>query len=129
VANFFVDFIKSFDTLELYFILNTLKHFGFNNHSFIRWVHTLYADIQTCVWNKGCVSVIFKNFWWIRQKCPLSALLFILSVEIMAFRLRSNKYIKWIAIKINRNNHSTQISRLADDTTLFWLQKKKLHLL
>jgi hypothetical protein len=102
VANFFVDFIKSFDTLEWDFMLNTLNHFGFNNHSCIRWVHALYADIQTCVSNKGCVSVIFKNARWIRQRYPLSALLFILSVEIMALRLRRSKNIKWIAINIDK---------------------------
>ena len=44
----FVDFIKAFDTLERDFMLNTLTHFGFNNHSHIRWVQTLYSDIQTC---------------------------------------------------------------------------------
>ena len=67
VTIIFVDFIKAFDTLEWDFMLNTLKHFGFNNHSFIRWVQTLYSDIQTCVSNNGWVSVIFKNFRWIRQ--------------------------------------------------------------
>lgn len=85
-AIIFVDFIKAFDTLEWDFMLNTLKHFGFND-SFIRWVQTLYSDIQTCVSNNGWVSEIFKNSRGIRQGCPLSALLFILSVEIMALRL------------------------------------------
>ena len=92
-AIIFVDFIKAFDTLEWDFILNTLKHFGFND-SFIRWVQTLYSDIQTCVSNNGWVSEIFKTSRGIRHGCPLSALLFVLSVEIMALRLRSNKNIK-----------------------------------
>ena len=86
VAIIFVDFIKAFETLEWDFMLNTLKHFGFNNHLFIRWVQTLYSDIQTYLSNNGWVSVIFKNLRWIRQMSPLSALLFILSVEIIALR-------------------------------------------
>ena len=92
MAMIFVDCIKAFDTLEWDFILNTLKHFGFN-HSFIRWVQTSYADIQTGLSNNGWVSVIFKNFRWTRQKSPLSALLFILSVEIMALRLYYSYYL------------------------------------
>ena len=102
---FFVDFIKAFDTLEWDFMLNTLKHFGFND-SFIRWVQTLYSDIQTCVSNNGWVSEIFNNPRGIRQKCPLSALLFILSVQSMSFRRRSNNNIKGIAIKIDEKKKS-----------------------
>ena len=66
-------------------MLGVLKHFGFNE-SFISWVGTLYKGIQTCVINNGWVSEIFENSRGIRQGCPLSALLFVLSVEIMAER-------------------------------------------
>jgi hypothetical protein len=47
-------------------MLNTLKHFGFNE-SFINWVKTLYTDIQTCVMNNGWVSEMFTNTRGIRQ--------------------------------------------------------------
>ena len=76
-------------------MFSVLKHFGFND-SFIRWVKTLYSDIQTCVMNNGWISEVFKNTRGIRQGCPLSALLFVLSVEIMASRLRSNTDFKGI---------------------------------
>ena len=97
-AVIFVDFVKAFDSLEWDFMLRTLKHFGFND-SFIRWVETLYTNIQTCVLNNGWLSETFKNFRGIRQGCPLSALLFVLSVEIMAIRLRSNSHIRGIQVK------------------------------
>jgi hypothetical protein len=107
-AIIFVDFTKAFDSLEWNFMLHTLKHFGFNE-SFINWVKTLYTDIQTCVMNNGWVSEMFKNKRGIRQKCPLSALLFVLSVEIMASRLRNNKDIKGFQIlylsKIKTNKY------------------------
>ena len=121
----FVDFIKAFDMLEWDFMLNTLKQFGFND-SFIRWVQTFYSDNQTCVSNNGWVSEIFNNSRRIQQGCPLSALLFILSVEIMALRLRSNKNIKGITIKIDEKNHSIKISELTDDTTLFMSSKEEI---
>jgi hypothetical protein len=65
-AILFVVFTKAFDSLEWNFMLNTLKHFGFNE-SFINWVNTLYTDIQTCVMNNGWVSEMFKNTREIRQ--------------------------------------------------------------
>ena len=103
-----------------------IETFWINNHSFNRWVQILYSDIQICVSNNGRVSIIFKNFRWIGQRCPLFALLFILSVEIKALRLRSNTNIKWIATKIDDKNHSTIISQLADDTTIFMSSKEEI---
>ena len=125
-ATIFVDFTKAFDSLEWNFMLNTLKHFGFNE-SFINWVKTLYTDIQTCVMNSGWVSEMFKNTRGI-QGCPLSALLFVLSVEIMASRLRNNKDIKGFQIKIDEKTHSIKISQLADDTTLFCTSKEEIYI-
>jgi hypothetical protein len=126
-AIIFVDFTKAFDSLEWNFMLNTLKHFGFNE-SFINWVKTLYTDIQTCVMNNGWVSEMFKNTRGIRQGYPLSALLFVLSVEIMASRLRNNKDIKGFQIKIDETTHSIKISQLADDTTLFCTSKEEIYI-
>ena len=85
----FIDFIKAFDSLEWDFMLLTLKRFGFND-SFVNWVKTMYTDIQTCVINNGWISEMFRNTRGIRQGCPLSALLFVLSVEIMELRIRNN---------------------------------------
>jgi hypothetical protein len=70
--------------------------------------------------NNGWISEIFKNSRGIRQGCPLSALLFVLSVEIMALRIRNNKDIKGFQIKIDEQTHSMNISQLADDTTLYF---------
>jgi muramoyltetrapeptide carboxypeptidase LdcA involved in peptidoglycan recycling len=39
-AILFVEFTKAFDSLEWNFMLNTLKHFEFNEY-FINWVKTL----------------------------------------------------------------------------------------
>jgi hypothetical protein len=89
--------------------LTTLKHFGFNE-SFTIWVQTLYSNIQTCVMNNGWISEIFKNSRGIRQFCLLSALLFVLSVEIMALRIRNNKDINGFQITIDEQTHSIQIS-------------------
>ena len=118
----FVDFSKAYDSLEWNFMFTVLKHFGFND-SFIRWVKTLYSDIQTCIINNGWVSQTFKNFRCVLQGCPLSALLFVLAVEIMALRIRKDYNIKGIQIKLEKENRCIKISQLADDTTLFCSSK------
>ena len=74
-------------------MFSTLKHYWFN-YSFVTWVETLYNIIQTCVINNGWISEIFKNTRVNRQGYPLSALLFVISVEIMALRLREIKILK-----------------------------------
>ena len=119
----FIDFTKAFDSLEWNFMLSVLEHFGFNN-GFTRWVKTLYSDIQTCVMNNGWISGTFFNSRGIRQGCPLSALIFVISVEIMALRLRGNTDINGLTIKLDSRNHSIKISQLADDTTLFCGSKR-----
>jgi hypothetical protein len=69
--------------------------------------------------NSGWISEIFKNTRGNRQRYPLSALLFVISVEIMALSLRENKNINGIKVKIDDKAQFIKISQLADDTTLF----------
>ena len=49
-----------------------------------------------------------------RQGCPLSSYLFILSVEVLAKAVRNNVSIKGFSL----NNNEIKISQYADDTTL-----------
>ena len=53
---------------------------------------------------------------------------FVLSVEIMALRIRNNINIKGFQAKIDEINHSINISQLADDTTLFFNSKTEIPL-
>ena len=71
---------------------------------------------------------MFRNTRGDRQRCPFSTLLFVLSVEIMALRIRNNKYIKGFQVKIDEINHNIKISQLADDTTLFFNSKTEISL-
>ena len=69
------------------------------------------------------VSEMFKNTRGIRQGCPLSVLLFVLSVEIMTSRLRNNKDIKGSQIKIDEKTHSRYRNSLM--TQLYFVRLKK----
>ena len=110
----YLDFTKAFDTIEWNFMIEAIKNFGFGE-SFINWIKVLYTNITACVKNNDWLTESYSLSRGIRQGCPLSCLTFVLAVEILAIKLRSNINVK--GIKINRR--SVKIAQLADDTTLF----------
>ncbi len=118
----FLDFEKAFDSLEWSFIFKTLKVLNFGP-SIIHWTEVIYKDISVCVTNNGFSSEFFKLHRGIRQGCPLSAYLFILSVEILAQNIKDNKNIKGITI----GQHECKIAQMADDTTVFIKDIISLH--
>ena len=126
-AVLFLDFTKAFDSLEWNFLFETLTKFGFKE-SFIKWVKIMYTDIKGCILNNGWISSPFKVFRGIRQGCPCSSILFVLAVEIMAIKLRDNKKLKGIEIKLDGKNCNLKICQLADDTTLFLKSRKDITL-
>ena len=71
----------------------------------------------------GHIKRLYEYYVSFREGCLLSSLLFVLFVEIMASRLRSNTDFKGIKIKLDCESHSIKISQLADDTTLFCCSK------
>ena len=110
----FVDYEKAFDNIEWKFMEKCLIAFGFGNN-FISFIKTLYKDINSCIINNGFTSAYFKITRGVRQGCPLSALLFVLVVEILAIEIRHNDNVKGIVL----NGKSIKLCLLADDTTLF----------
>ena len=120
----FLDFSKAFDSLEWEFMYLSLKRFGFQK-SIIKWLRTLYSNIKGCILNNGWISSPFKINHGIRQGCPLSALIFVIAVEILACRIRQDNNLKGIQIKLDGRTHSLKLSQLADDSTVFVQSKKK----
>jgi exonuclease III len=110
----FLDFEKAFDQLDWDFIQKTLESFNFGKY-FKGCVKTMYHNITSCVMNNGYASKFFSIHRGIRQGCPLSALLFILAVEILSIHLRKNGKVKGVTV----NNTEIKLTQLADDTTLF----------
>ena len=119
----FIDYEKAFDNIEWKFLQKALRAFGFNDN-FIKWIFTLYKDTNSCVINNGFTSAYFPLTRGVRQGCPLSALLFIIVVEILAIEIRSNRNINGIDV----NGKNIKLCLLADDTTLFLKDLQSLHL-
>ena len=120
-----IDFEKAFDTLRWSFIQKALEAFNFGDR-FRSFVKTMYTDIATAVINNGYTSDWFKPERGVRQGCPLSPYLFLLSVEILACKIRQNKNIEGLIF----NGIEIKICQLADDTTCFIKNENSLkHLL
>ena len=109
----FIDFEKAFDSLEWSFIHDTLRSYGFGV-SLINWVKTLYSHTESCILNNGWASNFFEIQRGVRQGCPLSPYLFILSAEMLASAVRKSINIKGIYV----NGVEIKLSQYADDTTL-----------
>ena len=109
-----IDFEKAFDSIEWPFIWEALKSYGFPD-TYINFIKTVYSNIETCVINGGKTSTFFKVTRGARQGDPLSALIFILALELLLIKIRKNKDIKGIKI----GDEEIKLSSYADDLTNF----------
>ena len=111
-----LDYAKAFDSISLSAIKKALVYFGFNS-SFIKWIDILLYDRKCCVRNGGYFSDYFNMQRGVRQGCPISPLLFILTLELLARDIRRNQNIKGLQLKNDIN--AVKIKLYADDATLF----------
>jgi len=108
-----LDFQKAFDSLEWSFTMNTLDIFNFGTR--IKWwISTFYTNIESAVINNGFTTNWFKPSRGVRQGCPLSPYLFVLSVELLSNKIRQDPSIKGIKIFGNE----IKVSQFTDDTNL-----------
>lgn len=79
----------TFDRLDWGFLFETLTHLGLGP-SFIKWVQLFYDNIRSVVLVDGYKSGFFFPSRGVRQGCPLSPLLYVISIEVLAAFLRTN---------------------------------------
>ena len=111
----FLDFEKAFDSIEWNFIHKCLEMFNFGL-DLRQWIKVFYKNISSCVLNNGYASKHFYLERGVRQGCPLSGILFVIAIELLAHSIRRSKEIKGITIGENKE---VKLSQYADDTTLF----------
>ena len=109
----FIDFQKAFDSIEWSFIVNVLHKLNFGVN-FINWIKILYKNPEFVVKNNGWLSKKCSMHRGIRQGCPVSSLLFVLVVEMLAEKIRQNPEIKGIQL----GDKCHKIAQHADDTAL-----------
>jgi len=114
-----IDFKKAFDSIERDYIFYALKKLNFGN-MFLRWMSVIFNNATNCVINNGHVSKFFNVDRGVRQGCPIASLIYVLSTEPLACKLRQSKEIKGIHLPLpNYERNEARISSFADDTTLF----------
>ena len=109
-----VDFEKVFDTISWSFLYKTLEYFNFGQ-TFIHYIKLLYTSPVSCVTNNGFHTQFSNIKRGVRQGCPISTLLFILCVEMLAIAIREHNDIKGIPI----GKKEIKITQFADDTCLY----------
>ena len=109
----FLDFEKAFDSVEWDFIQKCLESFNFGPN-LRQWISVFYKDISNCVINNGVASQHFYLERGVHQGCPLSGILFVIAMELLAQNIRRSKDIKGINIQ---GAEVVKLSQYADDTT------------
>ena len=110
----FIAFKKAFDTIEWSFIHNSLKLFNFGP-VIRRKISIFYNNVESGVMNCGYQTKYFSVSRGVRQGCPLSALLFVLAVEVLTLKIRQDKLCRGLKLP---HNQEAKLSQFADDTTL-----------
>ncbi|KAK6167008.1 hypothetical protein SNE40_021121 [Patella caerulea] len=109
-----LDAEKAFDRVSHIYLFHVLKCFGFGD-SFIKWIKILYSDISSTVKCNGHLSPFFKVGRSVRQGCPLSAILYVITAEPLNLLIKQSP-LKGIPIK--DSNIVSLIYQHADDTNL-----------
>ena len=79
------------------FLFATLDKMGFVD-DFIPWVRFLYIDVRSSVFVNGYTSRPFNPSRGVRQGCPLSPLLYVFSMEVLAANVRCHPDITGLCL-------------------------------
>ena len=88
---------NTFDRVDWSFLFSTLSKMGFGD-SFIKWIPLLYRNPRCSVMLNAHISPFFFPSRGLRQGCPLSPLLYVLSMEVLACNVRASPVIQGITL-------------------------------
>jgi hypothetical protein len=91
-----------------------LLKFGFPEY-FVNWIRIFYSNAKSCIKVNGFLSEFFPILRGIRQGCPLSAVLYVLTAEPMRNNIVTNNSINGYLVE----DRHTLLFQHADDTTAF----------
>ena len=109
-----IDFEKAYDSINFKFINKCLNFFNFGE-DIIKWVEILLYNFNAVINHCGNMSQSFEIERGCRQGDPIASYLFILCIEILAHKLRSD--INVVGFKFENIRHLLEI--YADDLTIF----------
>ena len=100
---FLQDQFKAFDRVEWAWLFSTMRHFNFGD-TFIGWLNTFYKKAKSSVITNGYQSQYFDITRGIRQGDSLSALLYIIQIEPLAEKIRQERSLEGIKVKLTNMN-------------------------
>ena len=113
-----LDQSKAFDRLDHRFLASVLETAGFQPE-FRRWISMMYHNPQAVVQVNGRRSGVFVIERSVRQGCPLSPLLYVLTLEPLLRRLRDGKTGPSLRGIPFASSLAARVSAFADDVTVF----------
>ena len=105
---------KAFDRVSHSFLIKTLEKFGFGP-KFINWIKVMYTDCKSFVQNNGHLSGQVDILRGIRQGCPISCFLYIITSETLSQAIRKDTQIHGYKLP-HPSMDQLEISQSADDT-------------
>ena len=109
-----IDLKKAFDGVDHEFLFKIMEKMGFSQR-FISWIKILYNDIQSSVLINGHLGNFFNVNRGVRQGCPLSMILYVISQEPLYQAIKQTKQIAPLDIPCK----PIKLLGYADDTTFF----------
>jgi hypothetical protein len=111
-----VDHQAAFDMVEWDFIFETLKMMNVGP-LFLKLVKSIYCEnhVFSAVNVNGFISNFFSINRGIRQGCPLSPLIYVITSEVLSHYVRGTTMLRGIPLCGSNN----RITKYADDTSLF----------
>ena len=125
VAILSLDQEKAFDRVDWPFLFSLMAKMGFGP-SFIAWVRLLYSGIRSSIFINGYTSHHFEPSRGVRQGCPLSPFLYVLTMEVLAVNIRSHPLITGLRLPglvtplpvLSLYADDTSVISTSDDATL-----------
>ena len=106
---------KAFDRVDRVFLMDLLSRFGFGP-DFCNWLKTFYTDASMQIILNGWLTQKIPLLRGVRQGDPLSPLLYILCVEVLACQIRNSPNIKGFLLP-GAKGRQFKVRQYADDTT------------
>ena len=120
-----LDNIKAFDKLIRQFMWIVLKEMGFDPWT-IKAIQNLYRKTSVRLILNGFLSEPFSTESGVKQGCPLSALLFIITMEPLARSIMEDPLLKNCGFRLPGNKEVHLMQHL-DDMTLFACDSQAIH--
>ena len=118
-AFIFLDQEKAFDRVNHNFLFKIMSSFGIPDH-FINWIKVLYSNASALVNVNGFLTEPILLRRGVRQGCPLSSMLYVMVIEVLALQLRANPNI--VGFQIGQEKIVS--AHYMDDSTIIITQNR-----